>query len=68
MEEKIIAKIEEVVDFIISKPVGEVTLNDYTVLHEELKDIRFRREQEASSERLRQLVAASGFSCSGAVR
>lgn len=68
MEEKIIAKIEEVVDFIISKPAGEVTLNDYTVLHEELKDIRFRREQEASSERLRQLMAASGFSCSGSVK
>ena len=68
MEDKIIGKIEEVVDYIISKPVETVTLNDYTILHEELKDIRFRREQEASSERLRQLVAASGFSCSGAVK
>lgn len=68
MEEKIIAKIEEVVDFIISKPAGEVTLNDYTVLHEELKDIRFRREQEASSERLRQLMAATGSGCFGSVK
>ena len=68
MEEKIITKIEEVVDFIISKPVGEVTLNDYTVLHEELKDIRFRREQEASSERLRQLMAATGSGCFGSVK
>ena len=68
MEEKIIAKIEEVVDFIISKPVGEVTLNDYTILHEELKDIRFRREQEASSERLRQLMAATGSGCFGSVK
>lgn len=68
MEEKIIAKIEEVVDFIISKPASEVTLNDYTVLHEELKDIRFRREQEASSERLRQLMAATGSGCFGSVK
>ena len=68
MEERIIAKIEEVVDFIISKPAGEVTLNDYTVLHEELKDIRFRREQEASSERLRQLMAATGSGCFGSVK
>ena len=68
MEEKIIAKIEDVVDFIISKPAGEVTLNDYTVLHEELKDIRFRREQEASSERLRQLMAATGSGCFGSVK
>ena len=68
MEEKIIAKIEEVVDFIISKPVGEITLNDYTILHEELKDIRFRREQEASSERIRQLMAATGSGCFGSVK
>lgn len=68
MEEKIIAKIKDVVDFIISKPAGEVTLNDYTVLHEELKDIRFRREQEASSERLRQLMAATGSGCFGSVK
>lgn len=68
MEEKIIAKIEEVVDFIISKPASEVTLNDYTILHEEIKDIRFRREQEASSERLRQLMAATGSGCFGSVK
>lgn len=68
MEEKIIAKIEEVVDYIISKPTSEVTLNDYTILHEELKDIRFRREQEASSERLRQLMAATGSGCFGSVK
>jgi len=57
MEEKITEKIEEIVDYIISKPVRSVTLDDYTVLHEELKDIRFRKEQEANGDRLRQLAA-----------
>jgi hypothetical protein len=57
MEEKITEKIEQIVDYIISKPVKSITLNDYTILHEELKDIRFRKEQEASGDRLRQLAA-----------
>ena len=60
MEDKINGKIGEIVDYIISKPVEEVTLNDYTVLHEELKDIRFRKEHEASNDRLKQLMAV-GF-------
>ena len=64
MEEKILSKIEEVVDFIISKPVSEVTLNDYTILHEELKEIRFRRDQEASNERIKQLMEC-GFPYAG---
>ena len=68
MEDKIQAKIEEIVDYIISKPAADITLNDYTILHEELKDIRFRREQEASSERLRQLMAATGSGCFGSVK
>lgn len=64
MEEKITKKIEDVVDYIISKPAEDVTLNDYTILHEELKDIRFRKSQEAQNDRFKQLMAAgfpSGF-------
>ncbi len=59
MEEKIIAKINEVVEYIISKPVDTVTLNDYTILHEELKDARFRKEQEENGDRLKQLMATA---------
>ena len=64
MEEKIIAKIEEVVDYIISKPASEVTLNDYTILHEELKENRFRRDKEISDERIKQLMEC-GFPFAG---
>ena len=60
MEEKITKKVEEVVDYIISKPAEDVTLNDYTILHEELKDIRFRKSQEAQSDRFKQIMAV-GF-------
>ena len=59
MEEKITGKIEEIIDYIIGKPVSEVTLNDYTILHEELKDIRFRKEQLANGDRLKQLMATA---------
>lgn len=59
MEEKITAKIEEIIDYIISKPVRTVTLNDYTILHEEVKDIRFRKEAEANGDRLKQLMATA---------
>lgn len=67
MEEKIKAKIGELIDYIAGKPVEEVTLNDYTILHEELKDIRFRREQHASNERFRELVSSLPFSACGSV-
>ena len=59
MEEKIIEKIEELIEYIISKSADAMTLNDYTILHEELKDIRFRREQSESNDRLRQLMATT---------
>jgi len=62
VEEKIETKIEEIVDYIISKPVKTVTLNDYTILREELKDIRFRKE---SGERLKRLL--DGFAVDPAV-
>ena len=64
MKEKIEKKIEKIVDYIISKPAADITLNDYTILHEELKDIRFRREQMASGERIKQLMDA-GFPYAG---
>ena len=64
MEDKIQVKIEEIVDYIISKPVEDITLNDYTILHEAIKDIRFRKSQEESTERMRQILATLPYSSS----
>lgn len=65
MEEKIESKIAGLVEYIIGKPNEAVTLDDYTILAAELKDIRFRKEQEASSDRLNKLMASvvGGFGC-----
>ena len=65
MEDKIQVKIEEIVDYIISKPAADITLNDYTILHEELKDIRFRRSQDESAERMRNILATLPYSSFG---
>lgn len=58
MEEKIEGKIERIVDYIIGKPLSRITLDDYTILHEEIRDIRLRKSQAESGERLKQLANA----------
>ena len=57
MKEIIEAKISELVDYISSKPVGEVTLDDYAILTNELKDIRYRESQIGQSKRMAELMA-----------
>ena len=57
MEEKIESKVTSLVEYIISKPNEAITLDDYTIMASELKDARFRREQEASNDRYTKLLA-----------
>ena len=57
MNEKIESKIEVIVDLIVSKPIGEVTLDDYTILTNELKDIRFRESQAGQNKRMAELMS-----------
>ena len=57
MKEKIETKIQEIVDFIISKPVKEVTLDDYTILNNELKEIHLRESQAGQSKRMAELMS-----------
>ena len=59
MKEKINQKIESIIDFIISKPNEQITLDDYTILSSEVRDIRFRKSQEGNNERLARLMAAA---------
>ena len=57
MKEKIECKISEIVDYIIGKPAKEVTLDDYTILENELKEIRFRESQAGNGKRMAELMA-----------
>ncbi len=63
MKEKLESKIESIVEFIINKPDNEITKEDYEILASELRDIRFREEQELQKteqrERMAKLVAAT---------
>ena len=58
MKERIQAKIEEIVDYIINKPVEEVTLDEYTVLTNELKGIEYKQTQSDNSKRMAELMSA----------
>ena len=68
MKEQIEEKIEEIIQVIINKPAFKITLDDYTILSSELRDIRFREEQLASSKRISDLVAASFPGAFGTVK
>lgn len=57
MKEKIETKIGEIVDYITAKPVEEVTLDDYTILTNELNGIRNREAQAGQSKRMADLMA-----------
>ena len=61
MEDKIQAKIEEIVDYIISKPESEITRDDYEIIASEVRDIRFREDEKEREARLERLMAMGGF-------
>lgn len=50
MKEKLEAKIEEIIEYILEKNVTEIDYNDYFILDSTLKNIR-AKEQEAESKR-----------------
>lgn len=64
MKERIEGKINEIIEFIINKPTEEITLDDYTVLTNELHDIRFKEAQAEHGKRMAELMAA-GFPAAG---
>ena len=57
MKETIEAKIKEIVDHIIDKPIVEVTLDDYTILKNELMEIRNMESKADNGKRMAELVA-----------
>jgi len=65
MEDKIQGKIDAIIDCILSKPTEIITLDEYTILSSELKDIRFRKSQAESKEHYLKLLASSPFGFAG---
>lgn len=56
MKDLIEAKIEDLVNYIINKPITEVTLDDYTILTNELREIRNKESQEVNGQRIAELM------------
>ena len=65
MKEQIEGKIEELVGFIVNKPVARITLDDYTILSSELRDIRLRESQADNRNRMAELFAMANAPVSG---
>lgn len=57
MKDQIMDKIEEIVKFIIDKNAEEITLDDYTILTNELREIRNREAQADNGKRMAELMA-----------
>lgn len=52
MKEKLETKIEEVLNYIISKPVETVTHEDFAILAGELRDLRYRESENERNKKL----------------
>ena len=57
MKEKIEKKISEIVDYVMSKKVEEIELDDYIILANELKEIHFMESENNSRERMEKLLS-----------
>ena len=59
MKEKLEKKINEIIDYITTKPANEITLDDYTILTNELHDIRARESQDENKKRMAEIMAST---------
>ena len=59
MKNKIEGKINEIIEHIISKPEDKITMDDYTVLKNELMDIRTREGKAENGKRMAELMATA---------
>ena len=58
MKDRLENKIDGIMNYIINKPLSKITLDDYTMLSAELRDIRFRETEAANMAKFEQLVSA----------
>ena len=56
MKHIIEAKIRDLVNYIVNKPITEVTLDDYTILTNELREIHNQESQAANGQRIAELM------------
>lgn len=56
MKDTIEAKIRDLVNYIVNKPIAEVTLDDYTILTNELREIHNQESQAANGQRIAELM------------
>ena len=56
MKDRIEAKIELLIEFIIHKPLEEVTIDDYMILATELQKSRFQKERTENEKRKQEFV------------
>ena len=64
MKDQITNKINSFIDYIISKPVSEITKEDYTILASERDYIQRQEQQTANSKRMAELMASTFYNCS----
>lgn len=57
MKDKIIAKIDEVIETIIAKNPKDITYNEYRILDSKLISIKYEEEQEAKNKEMSELWA-----------
>lgn len=58
MKEKLEAKIDEILNYIISKPVESITNEDFAILSGELRDLRFREGENERNKKWADTMAA----------
>lgn len=57
MKNRIEAKIELLVDYIISKPLDEITIDDYSILLSELHEIHYRERVISKEKQMTELIS-----------
>lgn len=58
MKEKLESKIGEVLDYIINKPVEQITTEDFAILAGELRERRFREGNEEQNRKLAGMLSS----------
>lgn len=57
-------KIEEIVDYIINKPVDQITLDDYTIL----RDVQSKKKSDAEYKQRMEQLMAMAVPCFGSAK
>ena len=67
MKEKIESKLEEIIDYIIGKPVSGISKEDYDILSAEYRRIKYEADAKEKSKKLTEMMVETlgyGFNSS----